>query len=242
LGNILGVGGRGTDPVAGLLGQFVHPDLSDRHVVTDLLQHLTGHVAVGVLGRDPESRIEDVADLGNLRKWLGQTMHLVAAAQLKEPVAFQNRWLEKTTVLSSLGFVSERLVHPTWLLLRFRRGCPTEQRASGAPNQCEEYGLIVKDDVLLVTTGRGTLDRVIETASGNTTNFHGLTREPLAISVLEHGAMLAGVYFSFDGLLRNLRGANLPGGTTRHLAQLYEIALTLQTTDGDASGQFLLTR
>ena len=94
----------------------------------------------------------------------------------------------------------------------------------------------------MVTTGRGTLDRVIETASGNATNFHGLTREPLALSVLEHGAMLAGVYFSFDGLLRNLRGANLPGGTTRHLAQLYEIALTLQTTDGDASGQFLLTR
>ena len=57
LGSVLGFGDQGKDPIATLLGKHVHSDLADRHIVRDLANHLTGHVAVAVTGMDSRATL-----------------------------------------------------------------------------------------------------------------------------------------------------------------------------------------
>lgn len=250
LGSIMGIGGKGTDPVAGLLGSVVHPDLSDRHVLNDIIDQLTGHVGIAAVGINRKARADDLMDLKNMKAWLGSTMQLVAMVQLKDPKLFWDTWWPEAPVLGKLGFDVVDYEHPEWRMVRLNRGCkpPTGPLPKGSNKKkvkkpvCEEYGVLLVDDVLVFTTGPDTLDRVYRAASGQAGQLHGLTREELALSVLEKGPMLAGTYFSFDGLLKAIRNLNLPGGATRYLAQMYEMAITLELAGGDATSHILLTR
>lgn len=233
------------DPIAGLLGSVVHKDLSDRHLLTDVVDHLTGHIALAVVGVHRKAKLSDVVNIEDPRLLLGSTLQLVAGFQLQKPKAFWEKWWAKRDVLGEAGFDVVRLVHPEWQILKLERHCkpaPRNPAPKGPPPPCERYGLLLIDDLLLLTTGPDTLERVYEAASGNATNLRGLTREPLAQGVLEHERMLAGGYFSFDGLLKAIRNRNLPGGATRYLAQMYELAFTIDTSGGDVRSQLLLTR
>ncbi len=244
-GAILGMGGKGMDPIAGLLGKFVHEDLGDKHLTNDVLEHFTGHMAVGLVGVHRKAKAEDVMKVSDLKVWLGRTVQLVGAVQLKEPKAFFDKWWAEKDVLGKFGFEIERLKHPQWQVFRLQRGCTQKRAPKGSKAKkpvCERYGVMLAGDLLVLTTGPSTLERVYDAMAGNAGSMHGLTREPLARSVMEHGPMLAGGYFSFDGLLKAVRNLNLPGGATRYLAQMYELAFTLDAAGGETSSRLLLTR
>ena len=250
LGAIVGLGGKGTDPVAGLLGQFVHKSLEDRHVVADGLDHLTGHVAVALVGVNKKASLSEVADFSHPGKLMGHTLQLVFAAQVKDAGKVWETWWPKREVLAEEGFTTQELLHPEWKGFKLERNCgpppapkPGEKKKrQTVPPVCENYGVLLAGDVFLFTTGPGTLDRVTETMRGAASTLEGLSREPLAHEVLRHGPMLNGGYFSFDGLLKAVRNRNLPSGATRYLAQMYELAYRLKTRGGDVNAHVLLTR
>ena len=247
LGALIGIGPkRGKDPVAALLGDQVHPELEDMHVVSDLLGHLTGHVMVSVVGLDRRAKLADVLEAESVALWLN-TVSVVVGAQLKDSKKFFETWWPKRDLLGRMGFKMERVKDERWTAYRVQRNCGKNVKMVTVKGKkrkpvCEHYGLLIKDDVLLVTTGAGSFERVFNVVRKQASDLRSLTREEVARSVLDHGKLFAGGYFSFDGLLRAVRGRNLPSGATRYLAQLYELAFVLETAGGDASGQLLLTR
>jgi hypothetical protein len=250
LGDIFGLEQKpAQDPVAALLSKYVHPQLSDRHVVRDVLDHLTGHVGVAFAGVDRKARPQELIDIKNPRRWLGRTIQLIVVLQLKQAAQVLDKWWPKRQILGELGFDVEKLKveNAAHTVLRLQRNCGKNVRARIVNKKrvfppCETYGLLLSEDLLYLTTGPNTLDRLYETVSGNAASLHGLTREKLAIGVLEHAPMTLGSYFSFDGLLKAIRHLNLPGGATRYLAQMYELVMTLDTQGGDLTGRVLLTR
>ena len=245
LGNMLGMGGSNFDPIAGILGGQVHPDLADRHVIKDVVNHLTGHISVSLAGLGKKAKLSSLIRPRSANEFLS-AVQLVLALQLKDGKAFWTKWKAKQDVLQKLGFKVDELVDEEWEGLRLQRNCGRPARARGgrrgAPPPCEHYGLIYKDDMLVVTSGNGTLERVFQTITGQASDMRGLTREPMAELVLDHGPMLVGAYFSFDGLLKAVANKNLPGGATRYLAQMYELAFSLNSASGGTTTQLLLTR
>jgi hypothetical protein len=236
LGNLLGLGGKSVDPIAPILGNFIHPLLADRHLVKDVLAHLTGRFAVGVLGMDADAQFVDLLRFrSNPVGWL-HTAELVAALELKDAKAFFAKWWAKRSIAASIGFAIAERRGQNWI------GVTLERRCRGKGKGCQRINLVLKGDVLLVLTGRSSLDRVAAVLDGKASDYRGLTREKEAIAVLEHAPMFAGAYFSFDGLLRALRNRNLPGGATRYLAQFYELAMTFDTAGPNARAKLLLTR
>ncbi len=259
LGNLLGAGD--VDPLAGVLAK-VSPDLADRHVVKDLLDQVTGHVLVALLGIDRRSGLDVLADPADLPRWLAN-VHLAVGLGLTNGRAFAERWAPKLPLLAQLGFEKvERLEGPEPLVVKLERNCAPPKRPAPpkpgekpppapAPKQCERYGLLITEGALLLTTGATQpgpngqhlgLDRLRAVAAGKAPSFSSLTRESLAKDVLGRGAAPVGVYFSFDGLLKAISNRNLPGGATRYLAQFFELAFTFEPRRGDAVGHALLTR
>ena len=240
--------GKSSDPIAEALGTYVHPDLADRHVVRDLFDHLTGHISVSLVGLSRKAMLSDLVRPDRVVDWLA-AVQLVVLIEVERPAQLWEKWWEKRTLLGALGFEAERMLHPEWRIYRLERGCkPTEKeprrrgRKKEKPMPCERYGMMLAGNVLVLTTGEGTLERVVHSTAGHAADLYGLTREPAARSVLGTGSMLGGAYFSFDGLLKSVRNRNLPGGATRYFAQMFELALTLQTSGGDARAELLLTR
>ncbi len=247
LGDLFGLGGEKRDPVALLLSKTVHPTLTDRHVVRDVLDHLTGHVGIAFAGVHRRARAEEVLNLKDLRRWLGHTIQLVVTLELKEPKRLLTKWWPKRELLGEFGFDVDRLEHDEWTVLRLKRNCgpnvkPRIVKKKKVYPPCETYGAMVAGELLVLTTGEGTLERVYESMAGGAMSLEGLTREPLARGVLKQAPMTTGGYFSFDGLLKAVRNLNLPGGATRYLAQMYELAFTLDIDGGDATSRVLLTR
>ena len=96
--------------------------------------------------------------------------------------------------------------------------------------------------MLWLTTGAGTLERLLASASGESASLPGLTREVLARDVLGTSEQLMGAYFSFDGLLHAVQNRNLPGGATRYLAQMFELAVRIDSQARDTRIDVLVTR
>jgi len=237
IGQIFGVGGSGVDPVAGFLGAQVHKELSDLHVVNDLLVHFTGHMAVALVGLNLKSQVSDVLKLGSdPLRWLN-AVSLVGLFKLAKPRDLLVKWWNKRHLLEAEGYKLKKTEHESWLILNLSRGC-SDQPSS----RCEQYGLILKDDVLVATTGPESLERVLKVLQGKAADYRGLTREKTALQVLDHEPMVLGTYFSFDGLLRAVRNRNLPGGATRYLAQFYAFPTPLKTAGGSIDAELLLTR
>ena len=91
LGNILGLGGKGEDPIATLLGNMVHPQLADRHVVKDLLDHLSGRFSVAIVGLNQEAQFNDVLRIkSHPIRWLN-AVQLVAVVELNNTSGFWNK-------------------------------------------------------------------------------------------------------------------------------------------------------
>ncbi|MFT5429696.1 MAG: hypothetical protein ACI9OJ_000368 [Myxococcota bacterium] len=250
LGNIFGLGGDKFDPLAAVLAGQIHPDLVDRHLMTDVVNHISGHLSVAVLGLGKKAKLNHILKPKNAIAWLSR-VKLAAALQLKDPQVFWDKWWAKREVLGKLGFELERLVHPEWHVLRLTRNCKRKQLKAGQKRPktkpiCERYGVILQGDTLIWTTGRGTLERIFDTMKGQTGNLAGLTREAAATAVLESGPLVVGGYFSFDGLLKAIANRNLPGGATRYLAQMYEFAFSFDsggaTNPAGVQSQLLLTR
>ena len=234
-----------TDPIAQGLGKLAHPDLADRHLFTDLVDHLTGHIVLAVVGVDRKAGVADLQGVADdPARWI-QTVHLALGVQLRQPEAFFQKWWSKRGVLGKLGYAVEAVEDPRFRAVRLQRGCgtPSAPRPAGQkPPVCQHWGVILRDDVLFVTTGKGSVDRLFRVATGQTSDLRSLTREPEAVAVLDHGKMVAGGYFSFDGLLKAIQNRNLPGGASRYLAQFYGLTFTLDDADGTLSGTILLTR
>jgi hypothetical protein len=236
LGSILGLGGQGVDPIASMLGNQVHPQLADRHLVKDILDHLSGRLSIAVLGLDPDAQINDLMRIqSHPLRWLN-AMQLVVALEVNNGPAFWDKWWPKREILRSLGFRVTAQPSGDRKVIQMTRGCGSKKKL------CERYAVLLHDNMLMVMSGSESLVRVTEVLDGKASTYHGLTREKLARGVLEHEPMLLGGYFSFDGLLRALRNRNLPGGATRYLAQFYELAITFNTADGNAGAELLLTR
>lgn len=240
-------GSRAEDlpPLGAILGEFVHTDLADRHLVRDVAEHLTGHLAVAIVGIDRDAKLTDVIRPDDAEEWFSK-VKVVLAAQLRDPDVFIEQLWKKKPVLKKLGFKAKQRDFARGRALRIERNCrpfrrPTTKKKQKVP-RCERYGLAVIDDMLLITSGRGTVDRLLEVMDGKAKDLSSQTKEPLAKKVLESGALLTGVYFSVDGLLKALRDRNLPAGAKGYLAQMYELAITLNPTGTGASGRVLLTR
>ncbi len=249
LGGALGLGQPAPDPVASALGVTVDKDLADRHVVDDLLAHLTGHVGVALVGMDKKAT---VADLGAVRddpvRWLG-AVSVVLGVELKDPSVFWDKWLVKKGLLEARGFAVTAPAHAKHRLLRFERNCaPPPPLKPGErpqePKRCETFGAVLAGNVLLVMSGKDTQERVLKVLDGQEKDLRGLTKEPFAAHVLDGGAgSVASLYFSYDGLLKAIRNRNLPGGATRYLAQFFEMATTIEVKPTGAIGfEVLLTR
>ncbi|MEC8022555.1 MAG: hypothetical protein VX223_01385 [Myxococcota bacterium] len=252
-GGIRGLLGAG-DPTAEVLGKYVHPELNDRHVVKDVFSHLTGHLSVAFLGIDRRAPVAELIDLSVPQRWLNQ-VQLVLGLQVRDGSKFWARWWPKRTILETLGYAITSIPGiPSSVAdaaVTIRRMCTTRDRArttrrqprrTGTRIPCETYGILRRGDLIWMTTGAETLERLLTTAKGDTAPMPGLTREPLAKSVLGSSSMFFGGYFSFDGLLKAVENRNLPGGATRYLAQMFEMAFLLDTDGNDLRYEFLLTR
>ncbi len=240
--------GGGEDPIAAFLGKQVSPELADRHVVNDLLAHVSGHFALALLGVDRKAPLPELGDLSNPLRWLSQ-VQLVLGVGLADGQRFLDLWWQKRGVLAAFGFESEEIAAtlPEARVLKLSRNCrppppPPKGLKPPPPKLCERYGVFATSAALYLTSGHHALDRLLAVESGKANDLRSLTREPLGISVLEHGPETLGLYFSFDGLLKAVSGRNLPGGATRYLAQAFEFVTTLDAQGGDAIFRLLLTR
>ncbi|MBT9554665.1 MAG: hypothetical protein IV100_01495 [Myxococcales bacterium] len=240
--------GGGDDPIVTFLGKQVSPELADRHVVNDVLAHVSGHFAVALLGVDRKAPLPDLGDLSDPLRWLSQ-VQLVLGIGLADGKRFLDLWWPKRAVLASFGFESEEVAakNPEARVLKLSRNCrppppPPKGQKPPPPKLCERYGVYATPSALHLTSGHQALDRLLAVEGGKANDLRSLTREPLGISVLEHGPETVGLYFSFDGLLKAVSGRNLPGGATRYLAQAFEFVSTLDAQGGDAVLRLLLTR
>ena len=246
----------GGDAVAGFLGKYVHPELSDRHVLNDLLYAADGHLGVSLLGIDDRAQVHQLIDVSDPIRWLTQ-VHLALSVTLRDGPSFFATWWEKRQILEGLGYtLSKPASSPSGTadtVALIQRGCnsplskaphirrKTQKKGKdGLP--CEEYGVLLRGNTLLLTSGRGSLSRLLATASGEAAALPTLTRETLAKEVFGAAPLLWGGYFSFDGLLRAVENRNLPGGATRYLAQLFELAVRLRSVESNIHLELLLTR
>jgi hypothetical protein len=236
LGSALGLGDKGSDPIAALLSKHVHPDLADRHIVRDLANHLTGHIAVAVTSMDPRATMRDIMGVRKHPVAAANALGLVLMMESHNGTKLVDVWWPKRSILERSGYTIERTNLGDSTSIRIERGCSNKKR------QCERYGVLQVGKMVMVTTGRDTMRRLREVLLNKTSSLRSRTREAVASSVLEKDNMLAGGYLSFDGLLAAVRNRNVPGGIKRYLSQFYEVAFTLDLTGGDADSQLLITR
>ena len=236
LGSALGFGDQGRDPIATLLGKHVHSDLADRHIVRDLANHLTGHVAVAVTGMDSRATIRDIVDARKNPVPAVNALGLVLMMESHNATKLVDVWWPKRSILKQLGYTVERTNLSDATSIQIERECASKKR------RCERYGVLQVGKILMLTTGHDTMKRLHDVLQTKVSSLRTRTREDLARSVLEKDNMLAGAYLSFDGLLAAVRNRNIPGGFKRYLSQFYEVAFTLDLTGGDADSQLLLTR
>jgi hypothetical protein len=252
-GGLRGLLGK-TDAVASLLGEYVHPDLADRHLIRDVVDQLSGQVGVALLGIDRRAPVNELIDFSFPQRWLNQAQ-LVFAVEVRDGAHFWDRWWSKRGLLSALGYsVLERTDIDSSVadnLGAIERMCSRKERRTARRKSrtnktllppCERYHVLRRGNMLWITTGAGTIERVLAAIRGDAAPLPGLTREPLATAVFESAHMSLGGYFSFDGLLKSIENRNLPGGATRYLAQMFEFVFRLDVTGPHGDLDLLLTR
>jgi len=236
LSEVLSLGKPTADPVQAFLRDHVHRDLADRHIVKDITGHMTGHLALGIVGLDARVTIKKLTQ--TLRKPMAalQTFHAVLLVEMHHPKKFIETWWPKKSILERHGYKVSRTEEADSVLVKIKRGCKTNR------SSCEEYGFLAAGNVVFFTSGRDTVDKLQEVLALKSSNLRTRTREPLAEQVLEDTHMLTGAYLSFDGLLKAVQKRNIPGGLKRYLSQFFEVALSLDLNDHGIHGQVLLTR
>ncbi len=236
ISGVLGLGKPSEDPVQKFLGDHVHRDLADRHIVKDITGHMTGHVALGIVGLDPRVTIRKLSRTIQEPSTALQAFHAVLLVEMHHPKKFIDTWWPKRSILERHGFKITRTEEADSVLIKIRRGCKTNR------SKCEEYGFLAAGNVVFFTSGRDTVNRLQDVLALKSSNLNTRTREPLAKKVLEDQHMLTGAYLSFDGLLKAVQKRNVPGGIKRYLSQFFEVALSLDLNDNGVNGQLLLTR
>jgi len=236
IGGVFGLGKPSNDPVERFLGEHVHRDLADRHVVKDLTGHMTGHVAIGIVGLDTRVTIRKLTQIHRDPMAALQALNLVLLVEMHHPKKFIDTWWPKKTLLERFGYTVTRTNQGDSVVVQIQRGCKSGK------SSCEEYGFLTAGNVVFFTSGRDTATRLQDVLALKASNLNTRTREPLAKNVLEEKNMLTGVYLSFDGLLKAVQKRNVPGGLKRYLSQFFEVAMSVDLNNDGVNGQLLLTR
>jgi hypothetical protein len=207
----------------GVLG-LVHPLLAEASADSDLLAHLTGNIAVALIGLD-----EDAA-LGSFvtAKRPSQVFRFLDGAvllQVRDAAAFRATWARFTERATKLG----------WTLTDappVGQGPPVVRLSH--PKTKEHYAILSVDDVVMVVVGRSAYIDIRDVIEGRSTPLTARAETDLAKRVVVAGDRAAaekltlGVFLSFARITRQLGEKGAPPFYLRVVNSISEAALGVE--------------
>lgn len=210
----------------GILGR-IHPLLAQVDPDRDLLAHLTGHVAVALIGLGEESILGKLLVARNLPQVTSQ-IQAALLFQVRDPAAFLASWAAHTEAPTRAGFtvIEAPGIH----------GGPPVTRLSH-PKTGEEYALLVSGDVVALLCGKEAYVDVRDVLEGRATALRERAESPLAKAVTgavgaeaDAARLTAGLFFTFNRLTRQLGEKGAPPFYLRVINSIFEATAALEVT------------
>jgi hypothetical protein len=166
----------------------------------ELVELASGEVAVALLGLDPDTSVEQLAQAAQRPDKLLQQLHAAAGLRVRDAAAAKALLDRAADGLRTDGYAVDPIARGGYVGYGVRRDKP----------QREVWSLLLKGDALVMLSGEGEAERFLDVAEGRAVTIAKAAEETLGAALLAGDGPSVSVLTTFPRVTRELAEKGLP--------------------------------